>query len=262
MTEAAMRPTRTTPTDAHRRPQPAPAALGILWLGLLAASGLTVGIGVRLRAVLAGGLTGAGVDRLIETGILAVGLGLTVWLTLSVAVATTCATGRAAGVTWRSGERLVARYAPGVVRRALVLAVGAGIGLSAATGATAAAPGDVDLGWTVTAATTTAPVVADPTETATATAATVTTTVSSSSRGSTTPAEPTARPDTVVVAPGDTLWHIAQRALPSDAGAADIASAWPAWYAQNAELIGDDPDLIQPGQILHAPLTTSTDGAS
>jgi LysM repeat protein len=263
MTEAAMRPTRTTPTDARRRPQPAPAVLGILWLGLLAASGLTVGIGVRLRAVLAGCLTGAGVDRLIETGILAVGLGLAVWLTLSVAVATTCATGRAAGVTWRSGERLVARYAPGVVRRALVLAVGAGIGLSAATGATAAAPGDVDLGWAVTASTTTtAPVVADPTETATATAATVATTVSSSSRGSATPAEPTARPDTVVVAPGDTLWHIAQRALPSDAGAADIASAWPAWYAQNAELIGDDPDLIQPGQVLHAPMTTSTDGAS
>jgi len=77
-----------------------------------------------------------------------------------------------------------------------------------------------------------------------------------------TPAEPAARPDTVVVAPGDTLWHIAQRALPGDAGATDIASAWPAWYANNAEVIGDDPDLLQPGQVLHAPTTTSTDGAS
>lgn len=256
-----MRPTRTTPTDARRRPRPAPAALGILWLSLLTASGLTVGIGVRLRAVLTDGLTGAGVDRLVETGVLVVGLGLAAWLAVSVLVATACATGRAAGVTWRAGERLVARCAPGVVRRALVLAVGAGIGLSAATGASAAAPGDLDLGWAATAVTAT-PAAAESAETAAAAATVVTTTISSDASGPATPAEPTARPDTVIVAPGDTLWHIARRTLPSDAGAADIASAWPAWYALNAELIGDDPDLLQPGQVLHAPTTTSTDGAS
>ena len=258
-----MRPTRTTPTDSRRRPRTASAALGVLWLSLLAASGLTAGIGARLHTVLTGGLAGAGVDRLVETGVLVVGLTLAGWLALSVVVATTCATGRAAGVTWRAGERLVARCAPDLVRRTLVLAVGAGIGLSAATGATAAAPGDLDLGWAATAATATAaPVVADATSPAAGTAPAIAMTVSSDASASATPAEPAARPDTVVVAPGDTLWHIAQRALPGDAGATDIASAWPAWYANNAEVIGDDPDLLQPGQVLHAPTTTSTDGAS
>ena len=258
-----MRPTRTTPTDSRRRPRTAPAALGGLWLSLLAASGLTVGIAARLDAVLTDGLAGAGVDRLVETGVLVVGLGLAAWLALSAVVATACATGRAAGVTWRAGERLVARFAPDLVRRALVLAVGAGIGLSAATGATAAAPGDLDLGWAATATTaTTDPVMADASSHAPATAPAVATTVSSIASGSAPPAERAAQPDTVVVEPGDTLWHIAERALPSHAGSADIASAWPAWYASNAEVIGDDPDLLQPGQVLHAPTTTSTDGAS
>src|SRR5450830_1819635 len=258
-----MRPTSTTPTDSRRRPRTASAALGVLWLSLLAASGLTAGIGARLHTVLTDGLAGASVDRLVETGVLVVGLGLAAWLALSAVVATACATGRAAGVTWRAGERLVARFAPDLVRRALVLAVGAGIGLSAATGATAAAPGDLDLGWAATATTaTTDPVMADASSHAPATAPAVATTVSSIATGSAPPAERAAQPDTVVVEPGDTLWHIAEHALPSHAGSADIASAWPAWYASNAEVIGDDPDLLQPGQVLHAPTTTSTDGAS
>jgi LysM repeat protein len=258
-----MRPTCTTPIDPRGRPRTAPAGLGILWLSLIAASGLTAGIGARLRTVLTDGLAGAGVDRLVETGVLVVGLGLAAWLALSVVVATTCATGRAAGLTWRAGEQLVARCAPDLVRRGLVLAVGAGIGLSAATGATAAAPGDLDLGWAATAATATAaPAGVDATSPVAVTAPAVTSTISSDARGSAMPAAPTAHTDTVVVAPGDTLWHIAQRALGDDAGAADIASAWPAWYANNAEVIGDDPDLLQPGQVLHAPTTTSTGSAS
>ena len=261
-----MRPTSTTLTDPRRRSRTAPAALGVFWLSLLAASGLTVGIAARLDAVLTDGLAGAGVDRLVETGVLGVGLVLAGWLALSLVVATTCATGRAAGVTWRAGERLVARCAPDLVRRALVLAVGAGIGLSAATGATAAAPGDLDLGWAATAATATVgPAVAAASTSAAATAppAAAAATVSSSVANVPAPASaPAAQADTVVVEPGDTLWRIAQRALPSDAGAADIASAWPDWYATNAALIGDDPDLLQPGQVLSAPTTTPTDSAS
>ena len=260
-----MRPTGSTPTGGRRRPPTAPAAVGALWLGLVAASGITGGIAVRLDAVLTDGLAGASVDRLVETGVLGVGVLLAGWLALSLVVATACATGRTAGVTWRAGERLVARCAPELVRKALVLAVGAGLGLSAATGATAAAPGDLDLGWAATAAT--AVPAADPvtparSTTASPTAPAVTTTVSSVASGPAPGTAPAARVDTVVVEPGDTLWHIAQRALPIDAGAADIAAAWPEWYAANTALIGDDPDLLQPGQVLTAPTTTSTDGAS
>lgn len=262
-----MRPTGTTPTGPRRRPRTAPAALGVLWLGLLAASGLTVGIAARLDAVLADGLAGAGVDRLVETAVLGVGLLLAGWLALSLVVATACASGRAAGVTWRAGERIVARCAPDLVRRVLVLAVGAGLGLSAATGATAAAPGDLDLGWAATAATATptataGPVMAAASSTAPTTAAAITTTVSSVASASAPATAHAAQVDSVVVEPGDTLWHIAQNALPSGAGSADVAAAWPAWYAANAALIGDDPDLLQPGQVLNAPTTTSTDGAS
>ncbi len=58
---------------------------------------------------------------------------------------------------------------------------------------------------------------------------------------------------TVVVVRGDTLWGIAARHLPPDAGAAQVAAAWPDWYAANAATIGPDPGLILPGQVLVVP---------
>ena len=57
----------------------------------------------------------------------------------------------------------------------------------------------------------------------------------------------------VVVAPGDTLWDIAARALGPGATNAQIARAWPAWYATNLETVGPDPDRIFPGQRLRPP---------
>jgi nucleoid-associated protein YgaU len=64
-------------------------------------------------------------------------------------------------------------------------------------------------------------------------------------------AEPVAA--TVVVRPGDSLWRIAAAHLPPGAGPADVAAAWPAWYAANRATIGTDPGLIRPGQVLTAP---------
>ncbi|CAM3575344.1 LysM domain-containing protein [Occultella aeris] len=58
------------------------------------------------------------------------------------------------------------------------------------------------------------------------------------------------------VAPGETLWSIAAADLARDGSTvteADIAAAWPRWYAANAATIGADPDLIQPGQELVPP---------
>jgi len=57
----------------------------------------------------------------------------------------------------------------------------------------------------------------------------------------------------VVVRRGDTLWDIAARHLGPEATAAQIAQDWPRWYAANRSLIGDDPDLILPGQRLIPP---------
>ena len=57
----------------------------------------------------------------------------------------------------------------------------------------------------------------------------------------------------VVVHRGDSLWSIAARHLGPHASDAEIAHAWPQWFELNRDVIGDDPDLILPGQILRTP---------
>lgn len=61
----------------------------------------------------------------------------------------------------------------------------------------------------------------------------------------------------VVVRPGDSLWAIAARHLPSSAGPEDIAAAWPLWFAANRRLIGPDPDRLEVGMVLQAPRPAS-----
>jgi nucleoid-associated protein YgaU len=57
----------------------------------------------------------------------------------------------------------------------------------------------------------------------------------------------------VTVRAGDSLWSIAARDLGPDADPAEIAAAWPSWFAANRATIGGDPDLIRPGQVLTPP---------
>ena len=57
----------------------------------------------------------------------------------------------------------------------------------------------------------------------------------------------------VTVRPGDCLWLIAARQLGPQATDAEIAAAWPDWYATNRWVIGADPNLLLPGQRLVAP---------
>jgi hypothetical protein len=70
-----------------------------------------------------------------------------------------------------------------------------------------------------------------------------------------------AAPDGVVVHRGDTLWDIVARALGPGAGDLEIAREWPRWYAHNRFVIGDDADLILPGQVLTRPGTAPSGGA-
>ena len=60
-----------------------------------------------------------------------------------------------------------------------------------------------------------------------------------------------------VVVRGDCLWDIAERRLTATAGStpttADVADAVQAWWQANAEVIGPDPDLLLPGQVLRPP---------
>jgi hypothetical protein len=57
----------------------------------------------------------------------------------------------------------------------------------------------------------------------------------------------------VVVRPGDSLWSVAADHLPPCASNAQIARAWPTWWAANRTAVGADPDLIHPGLPLTPP---------
>lgn len=61
------------------------------------------------------------------------------------------------------------------------------------------------------------------------------------------------REDVVPVRPGDTLWTLAARHLGPGATAAEVADAWPRWWSANRDVIGGDPDLLLPGQLLRPP---------
>ena len=54
----------------------------------------------------------------------------------------------------------------------------------------------------------------------------------------------------VVVRPGDSLWALAERDLPASVSDRQVSERWEAIYHRNRGVIGPDPDLIHPGQIL------------
>jgi nucleoid-associated protein YgaU len=64
--------------------------------------------------------------------------------------------------------------------------------------------------------------------------------------------EPTRR---IEVRAGDCLWDLARSRLPAGAAAGRVADLADATYRRNRAVIGDDPDLIRPGQQLVLPRT-------
>jgi nucleoid-associated protein YgaU len=67
------------------------------------------------------------------------------------------------------------------------------------------------------------------------------------------PAPVAPAPLTYTVVPGDCLWTIAAHRLPATATAAEVDRAWRAIYDANRAVIGSDPNLIRPGQVLELP---------
>lgn len=67
------------------------------------------------------------------------------------------------------------------------------------------------------------------------------------------PSDSASAPSGVTVRPGDSLWSIAARSLPDNTSAARVDAALREWYQANRDVIGDDPNLIRPGQYLTAP---------
>jgi len=57
----------------------------------------------------------------------------------------------------------------------------------------------------------------------------------------------------VTVMAGDTLWALAAAQLGPSATDTEIASHWPAWFELNRGVIGANPHVLQPGQVLAVP---------
>jgi LysM repeat protein len=66
-------------------------------------------------------------------------------------------------------------------------------------------------------------------------------------------ASPGVPQDVHVVVPGDTLWGIAAARLGPEATVTRTAAEWPGWWRVNRDVIGEDPDLLVPGQRLLPP---------
>jgi hypothetical protein len=64
---------------------------------------------------------------------------------------------------------------------------------------------------------------------------------------------PPESPADITVLAGDTLWDIAARDLGPAASDVDVALHWPRWYQANKAEIGENPDVLLPGQILKPP---------
>ncbi|WP_183098302.1 LysM peptidoglycan-binding domain-containing protein [Nocardioides pelophilus] len=61
--------------------------------------------------------------------------------------------------------------------------------------------------------------------------------------------------DRVRVRPGDSLWSIAETRLGPRATVVELVDYWHRTYELNLAVIGPDPDLILPGQLLELPPT-------
>ncbi len=166
------------------------------------------------------------------------------WLT---AVAVLAAAAAVPGVTGGLARRLLGLVAPRAVRRALEVALGLSLAAGPLLGgvANAAAPPAAPHNAVLSVPSLDRPMTAIP----------------SLDRPLRQPAaaavplldRPTQPQRPVTVHRGDSLWLIASRGLGGHPSDAQIAAEWPRWYDANRDVIGANPNLIQPGQHLEPP---------
>ena len=165
------------------------------------------------------------------------------WLALTVLVAV------ADEVRARRHPRLAARPSPGVprtVRRVVALVVGVLLGsaaLSAGAAERGAATAVPQLGWAASA-----PLQATSVPALDLGWAAVPETTTAS-------APPASREvdGEIVVHRGDSLWSLAAQRCGPDATAGEVMAEQHRLHTANVDVIGDDPDLLLPGQVLRLP---------
>ena len=187
--------------------------------------------------------------------VVAAAAGLVAWLTWAWGALGLALTAASAlpGLMGAAARAAVHALLPAGARRGAALALGIGLGLAAPAFGTTLLPGPAS-------AAAPAAQVPDWPAAATSPATPVPDWPSTTTSGAGAPTPPdwpqTAAGDHVVVR-GNCLWHIAadrwadQHGRPPTSG--QIAAAVDAWWAANADVIGPDPDLLLPGQVLHPP---------
>lgn len=194
-------------------------------------------------------------EAVIATAVLVLGGGFAVRHALAAGLGVTLALAARGGRRMPRAEVVVRAWAPPVVRRAVALAAGSALGLGLAGSASASSHVPDDLRWSPATVT-------EPTLSMVADQQPSTPSEPDPSFGSAAPDGPAAPAPTPnpgphhEVCPGESLWTIAADSLEAGGDpptAAAVAAEWPRWYAANSEVIGPDPGLIRPGQLLTAP---------
>ena len=257
----------------RRRGRIAALATGALVVGSALETALVASAERQWEAVLAAGP--ARPDEVVGAVLATAAVLLGAWL------AVTTLTSLLAHLPGRVGRLLDAwsrSWSPAAVRRVAAVLVGASVsGVLAPGSAVGAAPPSPSPGFTVTAPATRPTAAPDQGGAANRAALpgfTVTGTRSARPESPAAapgwvPQRPVVRPQAapglvagtprrtsgaeVVVLRGDSLWSIVARRLGPEATDAEVAGEWPRWYAANRSVIGDDPDVLLPGQVLHAP---------
>lgn len=224
---------------------------------LAVTSAVMAAVAVGLREVTPDltALTDGGLDlqRLVDTagpeGLLLTGVAAGAWLAWTWGALGLVLTALSAlpGLAGAAARVLLGRVLPASARRAAALALGVGLVTAPAlTGCTAPPPGPAVV-LAADARTTSVPDWPAPPAPASG----------SPAPGAAVPDWPAPAPGDHVVLRGECLWSIAEADLRARTGLdprpADVAAAVQRWWTTNADVIGDDPDLLLPGQVLRPP---------
>jgi nucleoid-associated protein YgaU len=190
----------------------------------------------------------AGPEDLLLTGVAAMAWLAWTWGALGLVLTALSALPGLAGAAARV---LLRRVLPASARRAAALALGVGLVTAPALTACTTPPPGPGVVLAADVRTTSVPDWPAPPDRSAPPVS------GSPAPGAAVPDWPAPAPGDHVVLRGECLWSIAEEDLRArtglDPGPADVAAAVQRWWTTNADVIGDDPDLLLPGQVLRPP---------